>query len=64
MICASFAKYMPIEQHISMLNSGCTPVYVGISEAGLPSLPPMLMIGDNSELRGSNTGSKKEVCRC
>jgi alcohol dehydrogenase (NADP+) len=36
-------------------------VYFGIPEVDLPSLPPTLMIGINGALRGSNTGSKKEV---
>lgn len=60
-VCTSFAKDIPIEEYISMLDIGGTLVYVGIPETALPSLPPTLMIGNNSALRGSNTGSKKEV---
>jgi hypothetical protein len=32
---------------------------VEIPEDELPALPPTLMIGNNSALRGNNTGSKK-----
>lgn len=60
-ICTSFAKDMPLDRYLSMLDIGGTLVYVGIPEAALPSLPPTLMIGNNSALRGSNTGSRKEV---
>lgn len=60
-LCTSFAKDMPLEKYISMLDIGGTMIYVGIPEGALPPLPPSLMIGNNSALRGSNTGSKKEV---
>lgn len=60
-ICTSFAKDMPLEQYLSLLDVGGTLIYVGIPEADLPTLPPPLMIGNNSALRGSNTGSRKEV---
>lgn len=46
-----------------MLDIGGTMVYVGIPEGDLPALPPTLMIGNNSALRGSNMGSKKEVLK-
>lgn len=36
-------------------------VYVSIPAGNLPTLPPTLMIGSNSALRGSNIGSKKKV---
>lgn len=36
-------------------------VYVGIPEANLSELPPRLMIGNNSAIRGSNTSSKKDI---
>jgi alcohol dehydrogenase (NADP+) len=35
--------------------------YVGIPESHLPPLPPTLMIGTNTALRGLNTRSKKEI---
>ncbi|OBT64954.1 hypothetical protein VE03_05627 [Pseudogymnoascus sp. 23342-1-I1] len=60
-LCTSFAKDIPLEEYISMLDVGGTMIYVGIPESALPPLPPGLMIGNNSALRGSNTGSKKEV---
>jgi alcohol dehydrogenase (NADP+) len=60
-ICTSFSKEIPLAQYISLLDVGGTLVYVGIPEVDLPSLPPTLMIGINGALRGSNTGSKKEV---
>ena len=60
-VCTSFAKDMPLDVYLSMLDIGGTLVYVGIPESDLPSLPPTLMIGNNSALRGSNTGSRKEV---
>lgn len=60
-ICTSFQKDMPIADYISTLDVGGTLVYVGIPESALPAIPPSLMIGNNSALRGSNTGSKKEV---
>jgi alcohol dehydrogenase (NADP+) len=60
-ICTFFAKDLSIEEYISMLDIGGTLVYVGIPETALPSLPPTLMIGNKSALRGSNTGSKKEA---
>jgi len=52
---------MPILEYISLLDIGGTLVYVGIPESNLPSLAPSLMIGNNSAVRGSNIGSKKEV---
>lgn len=60
-ICTSFDKNMPIELYLSLLDVGGTMIYVGIPEDDLPRLPPPLMIGNNAALRGSNTGSKKEV---
>jgi alcohol dehydrogenase (NADP+) len=60
-ICTSFDKGMALDKYLSLLDVGGTMVYVGIPEANLPSLPPTLMIGNNSALRGSNTGSRKEV---
>lgn len=60
-ICTSFAREMPMEEYISLLDIGGTLIYVGIPEGRLPALPPTLMIGNNSALRGSNTGSKKEA---
>lgn len=60
-ICTSFDKKMPLEQYLSLLDVGGTMVYVGIPEGDLPPLPPTLMIGNNSALRGSNTGSRKDV---
>jgi alcohol dehydrogenase (NADP+) len=60
-LCTSFAKDYPLEEYLSMLDIGGTMIYVGIPESALPPLPPTLMIGNNSALRGSNTGSKKEV---
>lgn len=59
--CSSFAKDIPLEEYISMIDVGGTMIYGGIPESALPPLPPGLMIGNNSALRGSNTGSKKEV---
>lgn len=44
-----------------MLDIGGTMVYMDIPEGDLPTLPPTLMIGNNSVLRGNNTGRKKEV---
>ena len=60
-ICTSFDKELPLDRYLTLLDVGGTLVYVGIPECNLPSLPPPLMIGNNSALRGSNTGSKKEV---
>lgn len=60
-ICTTFAKSMPIAEYLSLLDIGGTMVYVGIPEQALPALPPTLMIGSNTALRGSNTGSKKEA---
>ncbi|OKL56158.1 hypothetical protein UA08_08454 [Talaromyces atroroseus] len=60
-VCTSFSKEMPLAEYLKLLDVGGTLVYVGIPEADLPSLPPTLMIGTNAALRGSNTGSKKEV---
>jgi len=60
-ICTSFAKDMPLDKYLSLLDVGGTLVYVGVPESDLPSLPPPLMIGNNSAPRGSNTGSKREV---
>lgn len=62
-ICTSFAKDMPVQDYLGMLDIGGTMVYVGIPEGDLPALPPTLMIGNNSALRGSNMGSKKEVLK-
>jgi alcohol dehydrogenase (NADP+) len=61
LLCTSFAKDWPIEKYISLLDVGGTLVYVGIPEGDLPSLAPGVMIGNGSALRGSNTGSRKEV---
>jgi alcohol dehydrogenase (NADP+) len=61
LLCTSFAKNWPIEQFISLLDVGGTLVYVGIPEGNLPTLAPGVMIGNGSALRGSNTGSRKEV---
>ena len=55
------AKDMPLEQYLGLLDVGGTFVYVGIPEANMPELPYPLMIGNNSAIRGSNTGSRKEV---
>jgi alcohol dehydrogenase (NADP+) len=44
-----------------LLDVGGTLVYVGIPEGNLPTLAPGVMIGNGSALRGSNTGSRKEV---
>lgn len=60
-VCTSFSKEMPLTEYLELLDVGGTLVYVGIPESDLPSLPPTLMIGTNAALRGSNTGSKKEV---
>jgi len=60
-LCTSFAKDLPVPDYLSLLDVGGTLVYVGIPEADLPALPPGLMIGNNSSLRGSNTGSRKDV---
>lgn len=60
-ICTSFAKDMPLKEYIGLLDIGGPFVYVGIPESDLPPLPPTLMIGTNTALRGSNTGSKKEI---
>jgi alcohol dehydrogenase (NADP+) len=54
---------MPIQEYLGMLDIGGTMVYVGIPEVSLLVLPPTLMVGNNSALKGSNTGSKKEVLR-
>jgi alcohol dehydrogenase (NADP+) len=61
LLCTSFAKNWPIEKFISLLDVGGTLVYVGIPEGNLPILAPGVMIGNGSALRGSNTGSRKEV---
>ena len=60
-ICTSFAKEMALQDFIGLLDVGGTLIYVGIPEANLSALPPTLMIGTNTALRGSNTGSKREV---
>lgn len=44
-LCTSFAKDIPLEEYISMLDVGGTMIYVGIPESALPPLPPGLMIG-------------------
>jgi alcohol dehydrogenase (NADP+) len=61
LLCTSFAKDWPIDKFISLLDVGGTLVYVGIPEGNLPTLAPGVMIGNGSALRGSNTGSRKEV---
>ncbi|KAK5754043.1 hypothetical protein LTS12_015897 [Elasticomyces elasticus] len=60
-LCTSFAKDLPVPEYLSLLDVGGTLVYVGIPEHDLAALPPGLMIGNNSALRGSNTGSRKDV---
>jgi alcohol dehydrogenase (NADP+) len=61
LLCTSFAKNWPIEKFISLLDVGGTLIYVGIPEGNLPTLALGVMIGNGSALRGSNTGSRKEV---
>jgi alcohol dehydrogenase (NADP+) len=60
-LCTSFAKDIPLKEYLSLLDIGGSLVYVGIPECDLPPLPPTLMVGNNSALRGSNTGSRKDV---
>ncbi|KAK4976742.1 hypothetical protein LTR42_002787 [Elasticomyces elasticus] len=60
-LCTSFALDLPVPEYLSLLDVGGTLVYVGIPEHDLAALPPGLMIGNNSALRGSNTGSRKDV---
>lgn len=60
-VCTSFSKEMPLVEYVQLLDVGGTFVYVGIPESDLPALPPTLLIGTNAAVRGSNTGSKKEV---
>ncbi|EXJ84059.1 hypothetical protein A1O3_04726 [Capronia epimyces CBS 606.96] len=60
-LCTSFAKDMPLKEYLALLDVGGSLVYVGIPESDLPPLPPTLMVGTNSALRGSNTGSKDDV---
>jgi alcohol dehydrogenase (NADP+) len=53
-------KETPPEEYISLLDIGGTLVYLGIPRGDLPSLPLALMVGNNLELRGSNTDNKME----
>ena len=60
-MCTRFATAVPIADYLSLLDIGESPVFVGIPEEDLPALPPTLISGSKTALKGSSTGSKKHA---